>query len=108
MAATYADKECPPGWEDLADEVRGTAAAAKQLADMGANIWQVALEDDAGLCTRLSDNEDYTFQITKTILLYCAAPTQAKAFVSWRNPFSLCWTKKEFPCKLPSTCTATP
>lgn len=65
MAATYADKECPPGWEDLADEVRGTAAAAKQLADMGANIWQVALEDDAGLCTRLSDNEDYTFVLCR-------------------------------------------
>lgn len=54
MAATYAEKDVPPGWEALYAEDYGQDLADRRLADMGTDIWQVALDDAAALKTRLS------------------------------------------------------
>ncbi len=61
MAATYADKACPPAWEELWGERYGKETAERTLANMGANIWQQALSDDVRLSTRLSEVEEYSF-----------------------------------------------
>lgn len=57
MAATYEEKEIPPGWEDLYAERYGKNLAEKRLADMNTDIWQAALDDDAHLRTRLSGDD---------------------------------------------------
>lgn len=54
MAATYAEQKNPPGWEKLYLEGYGRDLADRRLAEMGTDIWQVALDDTAALKTRLS------------------------------------------------------
>lgn len=54
MAATYTEQEVPSGWEDLYEEDYGKDLADRRLADMGTDIWQVALDDSLTLKTRLS------------------------------------------------------
>lgn len=57
MAATYTEKDVPPGWEDLYAEGYGRDLADRRLADMGTDIWQVALDDAAALKTRQSADD---------------------------------------------------
>ncbi len=54
MAATYAEQDAPPGWEELYAEGYGRGLADRRLADMATDIWQEALDDVAALTTRLS------------------------------------------------------
>lgn len=57
MAATYTEKDVPPGWEELYAEGYGRDLADRRLADMGTDIWQVALDDAAALKTRQSADD---------------------------------------------------
>ncbi len=54
MAATYAEQDVPPGWDELYAARYGNDLADRRLADMNTDIWQLALDDDASLHTRLS------------------------------------------------------
>lgn len=55
MAQTYAEKDdLPSGWEELYKEDNRRRQAEEQLADMSTDIWQVALDDNVALKTRLS------------------------------------------------------
>lgn len=57
MAATYEEKDVPPGWDALYAETYGKDLADRRLAEMNADIWQVALDDEACLKTRLSADD---------------------------------------------------
>lgn len=57
MAATYTEKDVPSGWEALYAEDYGRDLADRRLADMGTDIWQVALDDAVALKTRLSADD---------------------------------------------------
>lgn len=57
MAATYVEKDVPPGWEQLYAEQYGRELADRRLAEMHTNVWQAALDDTADLRTRLSADD---------------------------------------------------
>lgn len=58
MAGTYVERSGdPPGWENLYYEDDGRRLAEKRLADMGTDIWQLALDDNVALKTRLSADD---------------------------------------------------
>ncbi len=56
IESTYAvrDKE-PESWEKLYEEWFGTDSAKKMVASRNSNIWEVALEDEEGVQTRLNE-----------------------------------------------------
>ena len=58
MAATYTEKQLPPGWETLYEADYGEKLADTRLADLCSDIWQESLDDDTvSLRTRLSGDD---------------------------------------------------
>ncbi|MCG2725565.1 MAG: CRISPR-associated helicase Cas3' [Elusimicrobia bacterium] len=56
IESTYEDRNTEPdAWQKLFDEWFGTDSAKKMLASRNCNLWQVALEDEEGVQTRLND-----------------------------------------------------
>jgi CRISPR-associated endonuclease/helicase Cas3 len=56
IEATYEDRECEPeSWQKLYEETYGKILIYRQMALMNSNIWQVALNDDEGVQTRLNE-----------------------------------------------------
>lgn len=98
MAATYAEREVPPGWEELYAEDYGRDLADRRLADMGTDIWQAALDDGAALKTRQSADSAlmvlgrsregkhlFLLEGTETILPADGRPSLAVARMLHRN-----------------------
>lgn len=54
LARTWQDKPLPPAWESLRDEADGRGFAAKQLAALQSNCWNLSQEDQEGPLTRKS------------------------------------------------------
>ncbi|GJL53291.1 MAG: hypothetical protein NPIRA02_04230 [Nitrospirales bacterium] len=56
MESTYRTREREPdSWEKLFEQWFGTESARKMEASRNCNIWQVALDDEEGVQTRLND-----------------------------------------------------
>jgi CRISPR-associated endonuclease/helicase Cas3 len=56
IEATYEDREDEPeSWQKLCDDTHGKMLAYRQKALMSSNIWQVALNDEEGVQTRLNE-----------------------------------------------------
>jgi len=56
IESTYKEREKEPeSWQQLANEWFGTDSAKKMLAMRNTNLWQVALEDEEGVQTRLNE-----------------------------------------------------
>ncbi|WP_165174747.1 CRISPR-associated helicase Cas3' [Desulfovibrio sp. ZJ369] len=57
LAHTWEDKALPSAWERLRDEADGRNFAAKQMAALQSNIWNLSQEDREGPLTRNSGYE---------------------------------------------------
>lgn len=56
IEATYEDRDYEPeSWQKLYDDSHGKMLAYRQKALMNSNIWQVALNDEEGVQTRLNE-----------------------------------------------------
>jgi len=56
IESTYKGKEKEPdAWQQLSNEWFGTDSAKKMVASRNCNLWQVALEDEEGVQTRLNE-----------------------------------------------------
>lgn len=56
IESTYKDQENEPdSWQQLSDEWFGTDSAKKMIASRNCNLWQVALEDEEGVQTRINE-----------------------------------------------------
>ncbi|MBA3028749.1 MAG: CRISPR-associated helicase Cas3' [Desulfobacteraceae bacterium] len=56
IESTYSQRENDPdAWKQLSDEWFGTDSAKKMLASRNCNLWQVALEDEEGVQTRINE-----------------------------------------------------
>lgn len=56
IEATYKDGDCEPeSWQKLYEETYGKILTYRQMALMSSNIWQVALNDEEGVQTRLNE-----------------------------------------------------
>lgn len=56
IEATYEDRDGEPeSWQKLYDDTHGKMLAYRQKALMSSNIWQVALNDEEGVQTRLNE-----------------------------------------------------
>lgn len=56
IEATYRSRETEPkSWQILADDWFGTDSAKKMIASRNCNLWQIALEDEEGVQTRLNE-----------------------------------------------------
>lgn len=56
IEATYEDRDDDPEpWQKLYDDAHGKMLAYRQKALMSSNIWQVALNDEEGIQTRLNE-----------------------------------------------------
>ncbi len=56
IEATYEDRDCEPeNWQKLYEETYGKMLSYRQKALMSSNIWQIALNDEEGVQTRLNE-----------------------------------------------------
>lgn len=56
IEATYEDRDCEPeSWQKLYEETYGKILTYRQMALTSSNIWQVALNDEEGVQTRLNE-----------------------------------------------------
>lgn len=55
IEATYKERKDPVSWQELFNEWNGTDSAKKMIASRNCNIWQVALNDEEGVQTRLNE-----------------------------------------------------
>jgi CRISPR-associated endonuclease/helicase Cas3 len=56
LEATYENRENEPAsWQKLSCEWFGTDSAKKMLASRNCNLWQLALEDEEGVQTRINE-----------------------------------------------------
>ena len=56
IESTYRDIESvPDSWKQLCDEWFGTDSAKKMIASRNTNLWQIALEDEEGVQTRINE-----------------------------------------------------
>ncbi|MCK9377703.1 MAG: hypothetical protein M0P73_16345, partial [Syntrophobacterales bacterium] len=56
IESTYKDRDTEPdSWLQLCDEWFGTESAKEMIASRNCNLWQVALEDEEGVQTRLNE-----------------------------------------------------
>ena len=68
IESTYEDREKEPvSWEKLSLEWFGTDSAKKMLASRNSNLWQVALEDEEGVQTRLNEIETVSIVLCRSI-----------------------------------------
>jgi CRISPR-associated endonuclease/helicase Cas3 len=73
IEATYEERESDPeSWQQLRTEWTGTDLAKRVLANRNTNFWQVALEDEEGLQTRLNE-------IPTVSLVLCRSLTRKEA-----------------------------
>ncbi|MDD5328429.1 MAG: CRISPR-associated helicase Cas3' [Sulfuricella sp.] len=76
IESTYREREKEPdSWEKLFDEWFGTDSAKKMEASRNCNLWQVALEDEEGVQTRLNEMP------TISLILYLSLKDQEVVFV---------------------------
>lgn len=68
IESTYEERENEPSsWQQLADEWFGTDSAKKMLAMRNTNLWQVALEDEEGVQTRLNEMPTVTLVLCRSL-----------------------------------------
>jgi len=73
IEATYEERESDPeSWQQLWTEWTGTDLAKRLQASRNSNFWQVALEDEEGIQTRLNE-------IPAVALVLCRSLTRRKA-----------------------------
>jgi CRISPR-associated endonuclease/helicase Cas3 len=73
IEATYEDLDDEPdAWQKLYDETHGKMLAYRQKALMSSNIWQVALNDEEGVQTRLNE-------MPTVVLVLCQSLSGAEA-----------------------------
>lgn len=73
IESTYEEGEDEPrSWQQLSDEWLGTDSAKKMIACRNTNLWQVALEDEEGVQTRINE-------IPTIALLLCRSFADNKA-----------------------------
>lgn len=66
LDATYHEQDDEPeSWIDLRNNLEGGASALKQAALMSSNIWQVALNDEEGVQTRVSSYKQVTLVLAR-------------------------------------------
>ncbi|XDD51054.1 CRISPR-associated helicase Cas3' [Leptospira sp. WS92.C1] len=68
IEATYTDNyEDPDSWKELKSDLLEKKRVHEQKALMNSNIWQVALEDEEGIQTRLSEIPQVSLVLCKSI-----------------------------------------
>lgn len=68
LESTYEDRENEPeSWQFLSDEWFGTDSAKKMLASRNTNLWQVALEDEEGVQTRINEMPTFALVLCRSI-----------------------------------------
>lgn len=68
IESTYNEREREPdSWQLLLDEWFGTDSAKKMFASRNCNLWQVALEDEEGVQTRLNEIPTIALVLCKVI-----------------------------------------
>jgi CRISPR-associated endonuclease/helicase Cas3 len=68
IEATYEDRDYEPEtWQLLADETYGKTLSYRQKALMSSNIWQVALNDEEGVQTRLNEVPTISLVLCQTL-----------------------------------------
>jgi len=68
LELTYKDREKEPKpWQKLSFEWFGSDAAKKMLASQSCNLWQVALEDEEGVQTRLNEVPTVSLVLCRSI-----------------------------------------
>jgi len=73
LEETYKDQKGEPeSWEELSFEWLGTDSAKKMLASRSCNLWEVALDDDEGVQTRINE-------VPTASLILCHSVNQQKA-----------------------------
>lgn len=67
IEATYKDRDEPDSWLELSFEWFGTDSAKEMLASRNCNLWQVALEDEEGVQTRINEMPTFPLVLCRTI-----------------------------------------
>lgn len=68
LEATYCDRDDEPdGWATLRNDLEGNASALRQFALMSTNIWQVQLNDEEGVQTRVNSYQQVSLVLAKEI-----------------------------------------
>lgn len=67
IESTYKDREEPPSWLELSFEWFGTDSAKEMLASRNCNLWQVALEDEEGVQTRINEMPTLPLVLCRTV-----------------------------------------
>ncbi len=68
IEATYKDRDNEPAsWQELSFEWFGTDSAKEMLASRNCNLWQVALEDEEGIQTRLNEMPTFPLVLCRNI-----------------------------------------
>ena len=65
---TYQERKHEPvPWQQLLDDWFGTDSAKKMVASRNCNLWQVALEDEEGVQTRLNEIPTFSLVLCRTL-----------------------------------------
>lgn len=68
IEATYVERENEPlSWQQLSDNWFGTDSAKKMCAARNSNLWQVALEDEEGVQTRINEMSTVSVVLCKSL-----------------------------------------
>jgi CRISPR-associated endonuclease/helicase Cas3 len=68
LESTYEDRENEPAsWQELSGEWFGTDSAKKMLASRNCNLWQLALEDEEGVQTRINEMPTISLVLCQSI-----------------------------------------
>lgn len=68
LDATYRNRDDEPeGWEKLRNDLEGEVSALRQVALMNTNIWQISLEDEEGVQTRVSTYKQVLLILARNI-----------------------------------------
>jgi CRISPR-associated endonuclease/helicase Cas3 len=68
IEATYKERtKEPKGWQQLLEKTEGKKLALKQKALMSSNIWQVALNDEEGVQTRINELPSLSLVLCRSI-----------------------------------------
>jgi CRISPR-associated endonuclease/helicase Cas3 len=63
---TYRDRDDDPeGWTELFNDVEGNASALRQVALMNTNVWQVQLNDEEGVQTRVNSYKQVSLVLAR-------------------------------------------
>ena len=68
IESTYQERKHEPvSWQQLLDDWFGTDSAKKMIAYRNCNLWQVALEDEEGVQTRLNEIPTFSLVLCRTL-----------------------------------------